>query len=285
VQPHVHSEAIELLKVIDQIDMFRVFTLSQARELLQNAMPRHYVAGQTIIEKDSLGVEFYIITAGVVVISDEAWSKHFVVGDYFGEMSLVAGSRRSARAMAKTDVDLVAFRKEDFFAVLRGNSDTINSLLNLSQRRQEPSWQVISWNSVLHWMSNAQKTRLQAYLCRRELVEGEYLWRVGDPACLVFLVGSGSFKIEEKADLEPFRAGSLLGEINAVLMGEKLCSFSVQALETGWGYTISNNDLVHFCDHNPGIKLSLLDTNFIDALKEEDRCADSLTQTDDQLAF
>ncbi len=35
VTPHVHSEAIELLKVVDSIDMFRVFSLSQARELLQ----------------------------------------------------------------------------------------------------------------------------------------------------------------------------------------------------------------------------------------------------------
>eukprot|EP01116_Phalansterium_solitarium_P000343 TRINITY_DN1021_c0_g1_i1.p1 TRINITY_DN1021_c0_g1~~TRINITY_DN1021_c0_g1_i1.p1 ORF type:complete len:759 (+),score=283.00 TRINITY_DN1021_c0_g1_i1:679-2955(+) len=282
VQPHVHSGAIELLKVIDEIDMFRVFALAQARELLQNAMPRHYAAGATIIEKDSLGRELYIITAGVVVISDASWSKHFVVGDYFGEMSLVTGSRRSAQAKAKTDVDVVAFTKEDFFAVLRGNTDTISFLLNLSQRRQEPSWQILSSNAVLHWMTNAQKTRLQALLRRRTLAAGDYVWRAGQPASQALLVGSGSVCIEEKAaELEPFGPGSWLAETSALLDARPL-SMSVKALTDGWAYTVEREQLLAFFDDNPGVKLSFLDTNFIDVVKHDDALL-PVAADDDQL--
>jgi CRP-like cAMP-binding protein len=167
VRPHVHSEAIELLKVVDSIDMFRIFSLSQARELLQVALPHHYPEGSAIIEKGSFGNEFYIITAGVVTLSGENWSKNLVVGDYFGEMSLVTGGPRTASAKASTDVDIVAFRKEDFLSILRGNTETIDFILKLSQRRSEPSWQIISNNSVLNRMSNAQKTKLQACLQKR----------------------------------------------------------------------------------------------------------------------
>ena len=45
VTPHIHSEAIELLKVVDSIDMFRILSLNQARELLQVAIPHRYPAG------------------------------------------------------------------------------------------------------------------------------------------------------------------------------------------------------------------------------------------------
>jgi hypothetical protein len=47
VTPHIHSEAIELLKVVDSIDMFRILSLNQARELLQVAIPHRYPAGKS----------------------------------------------------------------------------------------------------------------------------------------------------------------------------------------------------------------------------------------------
>ncbi len=151
------------------LDLFRVPSLSQARELLQCAQPRHYTNGSTIIETGTIGMEFYIVTAGVVQISGPNWEKNLVVGDYFGEMSLVTSNSRSASAIAQTDVDIVAFSKEDFLSLLRGNTETIDFILKLSQRRQEPSWQVISNNSVLHRMTNAQKTKLQACLQKKDV--------------------------------------------------------------------------------------------------------------------
>jgi hypothetical protein len=42
-------EAIGLLKVVDAIDMFRILTLSQAREMLQAAVPKKFAAGINLI--------------------------------------------------------------------------------------------------------------------------------------------------------------------------------------------------------------------------------------------
>eukprot|EP01114_Cavostelium_apophysatum_P020013 TRINITY_DN6597_c0_g1_i1.p1 TRINITY_DN6597_c0_g1~~TRINITY_DN6597_c0_g1_i1.p1 ORF type:complete len:504 (-),score=157.21 TRINITY_DN6597_c0_g1_i1:413-1924(-) len=270
VTPHIHSEAIELLKIVDSIDMFRVFTLSQARELLQIAVPKKFPCSSCIIEKGSVGEEFYIITNGIVTLTDGLhWTKNLLAGDYFGEMSLVTGTARTASALAKTDVEVISFRKEDFLSIIRGNSETIDFILNLAQRRQEPSWQVIQKNTILSRMTNSQKTRLQASFVRKEFLKGDYLWKTAMPASSPFLVGEGQVKFENKPELlEPFGSGSFLGDTNALLSGGNNATTCV-AISDGWGYSLPGKEWIDFLNRNPGVKLCFLDTNFIDVLKED----------------
>jgi CRP-like cAMP-binding protein/phosphoribosyl 1,2-cyclic phosphodiesterase len=268
VTPHIHSEAIELLKVIDSIDMFHVFTLEQARELLQNVIPKHYKAGDIIIEKGTDGNEFFIITSGIVCIPDGKWNKNLVIGDYFGEMSLVTGTRRTASVIAKTNVDVISFKKEDFLSILRGNTESVEFIQNLSKRRQEPSWEIISFNSILTRMTNAQKTRFQALLQKKDIKKNEYIWKNGEPATIGYLIGEGQVKFEEKKDLAPFTCGAFVGEINAIL-NNGYYSTSMIALTDGWGYTISRQNLCEFLNRNPGVNLCFLDTIFIDTVKEQ----------------
>jgi CRP-like cAMP-binding protein len=185
------------------------------------------------------------VTAGIVQISGENWKKNYVVGDYFGEMSLVTGSRTSAHVTAKTDVELVSFSKEDFLSILRGNTETIDFILNLSERRSEPSWQIISANSVLHRVTNAQKTRLQAVMKKREVVKGEEIWKFGDSVEFVYIVGEGLVKFANKPDLtEPFKMGAFLGEINAILSGNGTFSTVLVAETSKKKVRIENIDFV-----------------------------------------
>jgi len=246
--------------------MFRVFSLSQARELLQSAIPRHFLSGAIIIEKGSVGDEFYVVTSGIVTLTDGHWTKNILAGDYFGEMALVTGATRSASAIAKTEVDIIAFRKEDFLSILRGNTETINFILNLAKRRQEPSWQVISKNSVLSRMTNLQRTLFQASLVRKEFKLGESLWKVGSFSSFGFLLAEGQVQLDSKLDLEPFLPGAFIGETNSLLSGGRNATSCV-TLSDGWGYTIDSKDWIEFLNRNPGVKLSFLDTNFTDVLK------------------
>jgi len=268
VTPHVHAEAIELLKVIDNIDMFKVFTLSQAREILQNAIPKQYQAGETIIEKGSPGSMFFVITAGIATILDPGsqLNKNLVAGDYFGEMSLVTGEARTATVVAKTHVDVVCFRKEDFLSILRGNNETVESIINLSHRRQEPSREIIERNSVFQRMTNLQKTKLQAILHRVQVKKGQLLWKAGHPAAFGYLVGEGQLQFRDKPDLAPFSRGAFLAEVNALLAfpGQSNLATTVEATSDGWGYSVQQKDFVEFLNRNPGMLLSLIDTNFAD---------------------
>ena len=196
----------------------------------------------------------------MVSIEDKNWSKNLVVGDYFGEMSLVTGAAVSATAVAKTEVDLVAFKKEDFLAILRGNTKTVQSIQNLFHRRQEPSWQIISANSVLHRMTNAQKTRFQALLRKFDFKKNDFVWREGSPATFGILLAEGGLVIKNKPELAPFTFGSFLGEVNAILSDSTVSSTCV-AIQDGWGYLIERDDLKSFFQSNPGFE-TMWTTNF-----------------------
>lgn len=219
-------------------------------------------------------------------------------------MALVTGHVRSASAIAKTDVEVIAFRKEDFLSILRGNSESIEFILNLSKRRQEPSWQIISKNAALSRMTNAQRTRLQAILIRREFKKGEALWKSGSSSDMAFLVAEGiqsskqrlqhhmsviialynainvdmicinddlgQVQLENKPELEPFISGSFIGETNEILTGTAgKHANGLVGVSDGWGYVISSKEWIDFLNRNPGVKLAFLDAKFIDVVQAD----------------
>lgn len=157
-------------------------------------------------------------------------------------------------------------RKEDFLSILRGNNETVESIVNLSQRRQEPSREIIEHNSLFQRMTNLQKTKLQAILHRMEVKKGQVVWEAGERACFGYLIGDGQLHFKDKSDLAPFSRGAFLAETNALLSFPITCNLSttVQATSDGWGYAVQQKDFVEFLNRNPGILLSLIDTNFVD---------------------
>ena len=69
-------------------------------------------------------------------------------------------------------------------------------------------------------MTNAQKTRIQAYLKRREVKAGEPIWTAGEASESAYLVARGLVQFDGKKDLEPFGSGALVGEINSIISGD-----------------------------------------------------------------
>jgi CRP-like cAMP-binding protein len=80
---------------------------------------RNYIAGEYIFCQGDPGIGLYILCAGDVEISysDEKGNilrfAPFTKGDFFGELALVDGEKRTASAMAKTDIKLAVIFKPD----------------------------------------------------------------------------------------------------------------------------------------------------------------------------
>jgi CRP-like cAMP-binding protein len=89
---------------------------SQLIKLVHN---RQYIAGEYIFAQGDPGIGLYIIREGDVDITyaDKAGIiiriASFSRGDFFGELALVDGAKRSASAIAKTDVKLAVIFKPD----------------------------------------------------------------------------------------------------------------------------------------------------------------------------
>src|ERR1700680_3014615 len=79
-----------------------------------------YKAGETIFLANETGDALYVVDSGSVRIwvrdgdANEVTLSEFKPGDFFGEMSVLDGGKRSANATAVVDTTLHCLRREDF---------------------------------------------------------------------------------------------------------------------------------------------------------------------------
>ncbi len=102
----------------------------------------HFEKGDVIFNEQDEKEEMYLIASGeikiVKTIGDvDVNIAYLSSGDFFGEMSLITGSRRVASAIAFTDCNLHVMDKETFMSNITNNRDFVNRILVTLARRLE----------------------------------------------------------------------------------------------------------------------------------------------------
>jgi len=109
--------------------MFSGLTDSEARIIAESMREVNHPADTLLFEENTEGSSLYIINSGEIEILKriiEGKSKIVAVlksGDFFGEMSLIDNSPRSAGARVAKDSIIYELRKEDFENILNNNRD------------------------------------------------------------------------------------------------------------------------------------------------------------------
>lgn len=99
----------------------------EEKEYVSNRMKiKFYSKGMNIIEEGDEGDSLFILRKGFcsIKIHNEKEEKVVAImdpGDFFGEMSLLLGEKRSATVVAETDVAFYEIKKEDFSHLLNSN--------------------------------------------------------------------------------------------------------------------------------------------------------------------
>jgi CRP-like cAMP-binding protein/phosphoribosyl 1,2-cyclic phosphodiesterase len=263
-EPPSHAEAIELLDIFSEVDLFRGFTIARAREILHVARRTKYPKGEQIIAEGTPGDAFYIVASGVASVRKEGDEiKTYQAGDYFGETSLVLRQPRNADVYAATDVELIEVDRYDFLYLLRG-TDIPNRLVRLARMREQRSWMVIERNSALKELTSAQKTQLQSCLESRAVTEGEILWTAREPTTAAFIVDDARVLLEGPLGCpDPFGTGAFVGEVDAIRNGEPLKT-TARVVAPGRVFWIERDDIVRFFQDNPGLLVSFLGTRFVE---------------------
>lgn len=113
------AEQIDLQKSLLSIPLFKSLGKKDL-DLLSNIIHnRSYVAGEYIFYQGDPGIGLYIIREGEVAVQRNDDENNIVSlatfgkGDFFGELALVDGEKRSASAIAKTDIRLAVIFKPD----------------------------------------------------------------------------------------------------------------------------------------------------------------------------
>jgi len=106
------------------VPIFTDLSDSDLSRIASNMIPREYEKGKMILLEESEGETFFIITQGAVKVtrlSDDGREVILAilgVGDFFGEMSLLDGSGRSANIVANEDAEVLTLSRRDFLECL-----------------------------------------------------------------------------------------------------------------------------------------------------------------------
>ena len=101
------SSPEKLQKYAEKIRIFNGLTPSEVEFILQCGKIIQFREGQTVFHEGMLGSNLFVILSGKVAIyKKKRIIAHCVVGDAFGEMTVLNRKPRSATAAAKEDVKL-----------------------------------------------------------------------------------------------------------------------------------------------------------------------------------
>jgi CRP-like cAMP-binding protein len=113
------KEESDLRKSLQSMPIFKDLSKHDLSSLLKIIHNRTYVAGEFIFQQGDPGIGLYVIREGQVEILRENSSGEkkslaiFSKGDFFGELALVDGEKRSASAIAKSDCKISVIFKPD----------------------------------------------------------------------------------------------------------------------------------------------------------------------------
>lgn len=140
------TQETELEKFLLSMPTFSELSRSEVKTLLSIIHHRTFVPGEFIFHQGDPGIALYIIMNGKVKIEytaengDNIKLANFSNGDFFGELALVDGEKRSASAIAETETILAVIFKPDLdefvekfpkkgVKILKGISRTITTRL------------------------------------------------------------------------------------------------------------------------------------------------------------
>jgi len=110
---HVEPMHAETASFLARVSLFSGFSRDDIGQLAERMRIRRLRTGQVLFEEGDLGEEMFLVREGRVLISKEVTGRAEEVlavmepGDFFGEMNIFAGLRRSATVRAETDAVLL----------------------------------------------------------------------------------------------------------------------------------------------------------------------------------
>ncbi|MFC1544148.1 cyclic nucleotide-binding domain-containing protein [Gemmatimonadota bacterium] len=130
--------------LLRQVDLLTPLSGAQLRALAEKLTPVFFGRGEVLIRQGDEGDSFYIIQQGRVQVSvaGEVGGVEMPVAvlasrDFFGEMSLLAGDRRTATVRALEDTRVIIIDKDDFAGIIQDNPTIAAEMATIYYRRTE----------------------------------------------------------------------------------------------------------------------------------------------------
>jgi len=143
--------------LLSRVTLLQGISNKTLEKISRYAKFRHFLRGEPIFSKDSLGECLYVLVSGRVKIYSSVGGRSktlalFEPGDFFGEMALLGEPIRSASARAILDSELLFLQKKDFQKFLKDDSLlTLTVLKTLCERlrKADKEIEMLSFQNVI----------------------------------------------------------------------------------------------------------------------------------------
>lgn len=149
------SDLAAKTELLSQVDLFRGVSLPDLENLCQSAESVHYTDGQLMFDEGDDGETVYVIEQGVVKIivvnsgSPKQISTCFE-GDIVGELALLDGRPRSARAVASGNVTAIVIHRREFLDFVIARPQVMFTLLETLTKRARRLSDLVEGN--IEWL-------------------------------------------------------------------------------------------------------------------------------------
>ena len=137
------------LEALRRVSIFSDLQEAAAIQILGRFQIRTFKKDNLIVSQDSPGDALFVLLEGRVKVvlygenGREIILKLLNAGDFFGEMSILDGEKRSANVIAMEGTTVCSLSREDFIEHLREHPDTAFNILGIMSRRLRYADQLI----------------------------------------------------------------------------------------------------------------------------------------------
>ena len=263
----VDGSVSDILEIIRQkVNLLSCLTTVQLRELLFDSDVHLFSACDVIFERNDFSNSLYVILQGEVEIAhpasdldreattifnpSEQPNARLVAGEFFGEISLVSGRRRSGTAMAKTECVVIEIPRLTMAKLIR-SVDSIRAIVDAALIERTLEFLIPGASSAL----------IESATRNAEVLEfrpGDVLFYEGDAPDGLHLIRRGSVMISQNRDgrdvvLQYIQAGNYVGE-RALLSNGRVRNATVTASVSVESILIKPEAMSSFLKQTPELK-------------------------------
>lgn len=136
--PETYDPLAPEIEALRNVPFFEDLTPEDLGRLARIGEKRTYKAGEEIVKKDEVGLALYVLLSGSATVTAGGKDHTLRSGDFFGEMALLEGTRRTATVTAAEPVEAMVIEATYFRPFLIKNpSVTVTILEGVARRLRE----------------------------------------------------------------------------------------------------------------------------------------------------
>ena len=226
----ITSIAEAVAHITHNVPLLSGLTALQLREFLLDSEIRRPAEGEVVFARNDYSNSFYAIVEGGVVVETPTTEGNMVafqlgVGEFFGEMGLISGRRRTATIKAQKRTLLIETPRRSMLKLLASVESVRRTLDTVMMKR-----------AVRQYLSPTMREEEVDYLVGTAVIKsynaGEVLFNEGDQADGLYLIRRGSVMVSRMISgtdvvLSYVAAGNYVGEM--ALLSDKPRSATIRA--------------------------------------------------------